>query len=485
MCVFFRHQCFFFFSSNKRKRRRNQRVPRKGQAHTEKKKKKIRQQHKMEVEKQSFLVQAEDGRKFKMVIRGDLAKIPVEKIRRYLKSFGVPEGQHLMAGDLLLTDDMIGEDFGLRQEDVLHLVSAKPSSSNHHANNNHTFRSGAAPYAPPAEPQVDVEGRRRQQLQKDELEATPRSASSRAPVRQAPSLPFDSSPSSHYNNNNSSATASQRSTMQEARLAHRTAAATTAHAASTPPPSSSSSAAALSSQWPSSNRQPQQQQQQLPSSSAAHSTPPRGGGYSTSSYADPSLHGPGGQFATNGYHAMHVHQQEKEQLEVDNAHLKRELEALRLELDATRMSNKQINPVESLLENAKRNLLELGKEIGMHLVLDQQLSCTIGTDERHTLLLSFDAPTERLYVFSSLLNSIPSDPNLKLRLYEALLDGAFLGRDMAGGGCGVSLQNGIVMMATSIQLRHCGPHALKDLVPVFIESLMRWRGVAEQICSGR
>ena len=390
-------------------------------------------------EKQSFLVEAEDGRKFKMVVRGDVGKISVEKIRRYLKSFGIPDGQRLMSGDLVLTDDMIGDDFGLQQNDVLHLSRPPPPANHSIASSSSTagpsrVSNFTSQYAAShvAEPQVDVEGRRRQQAQRDEqFDSTPRSGSSRAPVRQAPSLPLDSSPSS---------AAYRSSAMQEARMAHR------ATASSTPPPSTASS------QW-------NQKQQSA--------TPPRG------YFSDPSFNNGG------------VHDQERAQMDAENAQLRREVDALRLELDAARMSSKQVNPVESLLENAKRNLLELGKEIGMHLVLDQQLSCTIGTDERHTLLISFDAPTERLYVFSSLLNSIPSDPQVKLRLYEALLDGAFLGRDMAGGGCGVSAQNGIMMMSTSIQLRHCGPHALKDVVPVFIESLMRWRGVAEQICNSR
>lgn len=56
-----------------------------------------------------------------MVIRGSLSKLSVAKIRRYLKRYGVPPNHLLMFHDQLLTDNMVGEDFGLVNNSILHL----------------------------------------------------------------------------------------------------------------------------------------------------------------------------------------------------------------------------------------------------------------------------------------------------------------------------------------------------------------------------
>lgn len=345
-----------------------------------------------DTDKQSFMVQAEDGRKFKMVIRGDLAKIPVEKIRRYLKAYGVPDGQTLTFDGYVLTDDMLGEDFGLQANSVLKLWSQAPPTSRIQAT-----MEAASDLA------IDVEGRQRQQQYEDNMRqqqgfdrpsrAAP-IATSPVPARSAP--PFGGTPTQSRHESAAAATSSYHST-------------------------------------------------QLPSAAAA---------------------------------SHHPLQQQVQQLELDNSRLRREVDALKLELEAKRLAPQ---PVESLLANAKANLIELGKELGMHLALDQSLTCAIGNDERHTILVTFDPPTERLYVYSTLLSFIPDDARLRLTLFEALLDGALLGRDVAGGGIGASVQSGVIMMATSLPLRHCGPGALRELVPVFIESLVRWRGVVAEI----
>ena len=166
-------------------------------------------------------------------------------------------------------------------------------------------------------------------------------------------------------------------------------------------------------------------------------------------------------------------------LEDENSRLRRDLETLKFELDR----KKPGPPSESLLLNAKSNLHELGKELGLHLSLDQNLTCVVGSDERNTILVTFDAATERLYVYSTILSFIPEDAQTRLKLFETLLDGALLGRDMSGGGCGLSLQSGIIMMSTSIQLGHCDQYALKNTVPGFVEALVRWRNVAAEICA--
>lgn len=366
-------------------------------------------------EKQSFLVQAEDGRKFKMVIRGDLTKIPVEKIKRYLKAYGVPDGQSLTHEGLLLTDDMSGGDFGLSTNSVLKLHSSPPTIS-------YSRLHGAGSAASPGPSRdstglrqglaVDVEGRQRQLAFEEERRhsaAAPAQTPSQFPIswpgRSAPGAPFGSpAPSAPFGSG-------------------------TPHVSHQNQPSTSTEL------WPSS----------------AYSS---AGGSATE----------------------HPLQRQLATLDADNQKLRREVESLKLELEAKRA----FGPAESLLASAKANLHELGKELGMHLVLDQNLSCVVGNDESHTIIISFDAPTERLYVYSTLLSFIPQDPQVRLRLFEVLLDGALLGRDVAGGGIGASMQSGVVMISTSLLLRHCGPGALREVVPAFVEALVRWRAIVAE-----
>jgi hypothetical protein len=368
-----------------------------------------------ENDKQSFLVQAEDGRKFKMVIRGDLNKIPVEKIKRYLKAYGVPDGQTLTHDGVLLTDDMYGEDFGLTTNSILKLWSGQPALVRAQAD--------AARHL-----EVDVEGRQRQLVFEEEKRRGEASTQSRSnsglytsghlptgimsewPRRGAPEVPTSS-----------------------------------------PGPSSSAPYAGTPNQ--------------------SHRNTAHGGHQSTDLWAASQP-----QPSSSTMNSEHPLQRQVNHLESDNQKLRREVESLKLELEAKR----SFSPAESLLASAKANLHELGKELGVHLVLDQNLSCVIGNDESHTIIATFDAPTERLYVYATLLSFIPQDPHLRLKLFEVLLDGALLGRDVAGGGIGASMQSGVVIMSTSILLRHCGPGALREVVPAFVEALVRWRTIVAE-----
>jgi cytoplasmic iron level regulating protein YaaA (DUF328/UPF0246 family) len=68
---------------------------------------------------------------------------------------------------------------------------------------------------------------------------------------------------------------------------------------------------------------------------------------------------------------------------------------------------------------------------------------------------------------------VPRSPDTKLRLYEFLLEGALLGRDMCGGGVGLSLKNDFVLMSTSIFLPLAAPTALKAITPRFVDASAR------------
>ena len=124
---------------------------------------------------------------------------------------------------------------------------------------------------------------------------------------------------------------------------------------------------------------------------------------------------------------------------------------------------------------AQANLEDLALNLGQPLAFDQSHTCVVDVDDKHTIMISYDRETEGLYVYSSLLCNLPRDPAVKLQLYEMLLEGSLLGRDMAGGGVGLSLKDDFILMCTSLPLRSCHTRALRLAVPPFSEALRRWR----------
>ena len=125
---------------------------------------------------------------------------------------------------------------------------------------------------------------------------------------------------------------------------------------------------------------------------------------------------------------------------------------------------------------ALENLGQLAQDLGVRsLQLDDNNTCVVSVEEKYTLLITFDASTERLYIYSTLATFIPANPDVKLRLYEFLMEGALLGRDMCGGGVGASLKNDFILMSTSIYLPSSSTSALRTIAPLFVESLVKWR----------
>ena len=133
---------------------------------------------------------------------------------------------------------------------------------------------------------------------------------------------------------------------------------------------------------------------------------------------------------------------------------------------------------------AQANLADLAQHLGQPLVFDSSQTCVVDVDSKHTIMVSYDKETERLYIYSSLLCNLPKDPMIKLQLYETLLEGSLLGRDMAGGGVGLSMKDDFILMCTSLSLHACQTHALRLTVPVFSESLRRWRKKVKDLLVG-
>jgi hypothetical protein len=130
-------------------------------------------------------------------------------------------------------------------------------------------------------------------------------------------------------------------------------------------------------------------------------------------------------------------------------------------------------------------LANLATSLGIpRLSLDDNNTCVVSYDDRYTLLVTFDSATERLYLYSTLTTTIPRDNASKLKLYEFLMEGALLGRDMCGGGVGASLKNDFILLSTSVFLPESSPHCLSTIAPLFVDSLIKWRGRVRELGFG-
>jgi hypothetical protein len=365
----------------------------------------------------------------------------VSKIKRYLeKSTGVPpEKQILTYQGQLLADDMIGRDFGLVPEGVFNLAFAS------------SWSAGGRPAHGDPTLEYDAEGRGRQRA------LAGNDTVGYGDVRPKP-----------------------------------------APTGQTPPPTTS---AYLTSGGQSvDDYQSRLSRMTSPRAGGGNNAPPMASSaaHTSMSYGDAPSYTPAAAFSTsraNGYDASssshitsmatapHPLTTKVQTLEDENRALRAEMDRMRREAEqsATLRHSSVATPGQSVIAMARSNLHELGKELGQHLTFDDSLSCVVGADEQNTIVITVDPPTERMYLYSTLLTSLPREPSVRLRLFEAFLEWSMLGRDVAGGAIGICPRSGIAMMSTSIDLKHGSPTSLRDTAPVFIECLVRWRREAQHI----
>lgn len=93
---------------------------------------------------------------------------------------------------------------------------------------------------------------------------------------------------------------------------------------------------------------------------------------------------------------------------------------------------------------------------------------------RVTLLVTVDPAEEQLFVYSTLMNWLPLQVEEEVRLYEMLLEGALLGRETAGGVLGVSREDHLVLLSTSVDLRRSDADAMASKVVPFVEAVRKW-----------
>ncbi len=137
------------------------------------------------------------------------------------------------------------------------------------------------------------------------------------------------------------------------------------------------------------------------------------------------------------------------------------------------------------LENAKANLEEFGKELKLELAFDNNNTCILGIDNLFSLHVTYEDTTRKLYLYCPVRDGLPQDDSILLKLCKALLSGAMLGGQMAGGGVGIAFEEELILMHATIQM---GPGTdsfeLKRFAPIFVEAVEKWRKKVQNIVDG-
>lgn len=137
-------------------------------------------------------------------------------------------------------------------------------------------------------------------------------------------------------------------------------------------------------------------------------------------------------------------------------------------------------------ENAKANLEEFGKELNLEgLEFDENNTCILGIDDQFSMHLTYEPNTDRLYIYSPVLDGLPKDDKFRLKLYERLLEGSMLGGQMAGGGAGVAVKEELILLHCTIDMAHAVPSALRAFAPLYVETVEKWRKICLDISEGR
>jgi hypothetical protein len=110
----------------------------------------------------------------------------------------------------------------------------------------------------------------------------------------------------------------------------------------------------------------------------------------------------------------------------------------------------------------------------------------LGIDNTFSLHITYEPHSDRLYLYSPILDGITKDQSHRLKLYEALLEGSMLGGQMAGGGIGVAVNEELILMHCVIEMGiGADPSALRRFAPVFVEAVERWRKKAKALNEGQ
>ncbi len=138
------------------------------------------------------------------------------------------------------------------------------------------------------------------------------------------------------------------------------------------------------------------------------------------------------------------------------------------------------------IENAKANLKEFGKELGLEdLEFDENNTCILGIDDEYSLHITYEPNSRKMYVYSPLIDGLPKDDKIRLKLYEKMLEGSLLGGQMAGGGVGVAVAEELILVHSTLEMEHAVSSALRAYAPIFVEMVEKWRKTCQEVVEGR
>ena len=137
-------------------------------------------------------------------------------------------------------------------------------------------------------------------------------------------------------------------------------------------------------------------------------------------------------------------------------------------------------------ENAEQNLKEFGKDLKLEgLAFDENKTCILGIDNAFSLHLTYEPNSDRLYLYSPVLDGLPKDQKTLLLLYSTLLEGSMLGGQMAGGGIGVAPKEELILIHAVLEMgASADASLLSRFAPLFVEVVEQWRGIAGKIING-
>lgn len=138
-------------------------------------------------------------------------------------------------------------------------------------------------------------------------------------------------------------------------------------------------------------------------------------------------------------------------------------------------------------ENARANLKEFGEELKLEGIdFDENNSCILGIDDTFSLHITYERFSDRLYLYSPLLDGLPKDEKILLKLCLKLLEGSLLGGRMGGGGVGIALEEELILMHCYLDMGlGTDSKTLSKFAAVFVDLVEKWRsGVVGKIVAG-
>ncbi|CCW66477.1 unnamed protein product [Phytomonas sp. Hart1] len=147
---------------------------------------------------------------------------------------------------------------------------------------------------------------------------------------------------------------------------------------------------------------------------------------------------------------------------------------------------REVSPVQekSIDEFVRGSLERISKVLETPKIkLDEKGTCIINISDEISILITLDSESERLHMYTILLNELPASEAVCLRLYENLLEGALLGRNTAGGTIGISKEEGVVLLSIPVDVRYSDENALAHLVFPFVELVRRWKKGIQKLLS--